>query len=75
MGAPLSLPALATSVFAEFFRMGRATRVVLSLYGGGVDHLFAVYGYQGSESDADQITSVLSEAKVCCSAYHPGWGP
>ena len=72
-GSP-SRPTLCYLAFAEFFRMGRTMRVVLHWYGAGVAHLFVVYGYQGSESDADQlaltdqlITSVLCEAMVCCS--------
>ena len=41
-GAPLSLPTLLDSSFKEFFRIGRAMRVILPLGDGGVVHLFVI---------------------------------
>ena len=54
-GAPLSLPTLFDPSFKEFFRIGRAMRVVLPLGNGGVVHLFVIYGYQGAESDSEKL--------------------
>ena len=72
-GAPLSLPTLVDSSFQEFFRIGRAMRVILPLGNGGVVHLFVIYGYQGAESDPEKLqltdrlfTAVLAEARMCC---------
>ena len=58
-GAHLSLPTLFDPSFKEFFRVGRAMRVVLSLGNGGIFHLFVFYGYQGAGSDP-------AEARMCC---------
>ena len=72
-GAPLSLPTLFASSFKEFFRMGRAMRVILPIGDGGVVHLFVISGYQGAESDPEKLqltdhlfTAVLAEAGMCC---------
>ena len=72
-GAPLSLPTLLDSSFKEFFRIGRAMRVVLPLGNGGVVHLFVVYGYQGADNDPEKLqltehlfAAVLAEARLCC---------
>ena len=72
-GAPLSLPTLLDPSFKEFFRIGRAMRVILPLGNGGVVHLFVIYGYQGAESDPEKLqltdrlfTAVLAEARMCC---------
>ena len=65
---PLSIPS-----FKEFFRIGRAMRVILPLGNGGVVHLFVIYGYQGAESDPEKLqlsehlfAAVSAEARVCC---------
>ena len=50
-GAPDTLPTFFTPEFGEFFRLGRAVRVILPLANGGTAHLFVVYGYQGSCDD------------------------
>ena len=42
-GGPLSLPTLLDPSFKEFFRLGRAMRVVLPLGNGGIAHLFVIY--------------------------------
>ena len=70
---PLSLPTLFDPSFKEFFRIGRAMRVVLPLGNGGVVHLFVIYGYQGAESDPEKLqlsehlfVAVLAEARMCC---------
>ena len=72
-GAPLSLPTLLDSSFKEFFRIGRAMRVILLLGDGGVVHLFVIYGYQGAENDPEKLqltdhlfAAVLAEARMCC---------
>ena len=72
-GAPLSLPTLLDPSFKEFFRVGRAMRVILPLGDGGVVHLFVIYGYQGAENDPEKLqltdhlfTAVLAEARMCC---------
>ena len=72
-GASLSLPTLFDPSFKEFFRMGRAMRVVLPLGNGGIAHLFVIYGYQGAESDPEKLqlsehlfAAVSAEAKMCC---------
>ena len=72
-GAPLSFPTLLDSSFKEFFRIGRAMRVILPIGDGGVVHLFVVHGYQGAECDPEKlkltdhlIAAVLAEARMCC---------
>ena len=72
-GAPLSLPTLLNSSFEEFFRIGRAMRVILPLGNGGVVQLFVIYGYQGAENDPEKLqftehlfAAVLAEARMCC---------
>ena len=72
-GAPLSLPTFIDPSFKEFFRVGRAMRVVLPLENGCVVHLFVIYGYQGAESDPEKLqlsehlfAAVLAEARMCC---------
>ena len=57
-GAPLSLPTLLDSSFKEFFRIGRAMRVILPLGNGGVVHLFVIYGYQGAENDPEKASTL-----------------
>ena len=73
MAPPLSLPTFFDPSFKEFFRIGRAMRVVLPLGNGGVVHLFVIYGYQGAESDPEKLqlsehlfAAVLAEARMCC---------
>ena len=69
----LSLPTLFDPSFKEFFRIGRAMRVVFPLGNGGIVHLFVIYGYQGAESDPEKLqlsehlfAAVLAEARMCC---------
>ena len=71
--APLSLPSFATPEFQEFFRLGRVFRTTLPMGKGGVVHLFVLYGYQGAEDDADQLSladkllqAAFAEAQVVC---------
>ena len=73
MAPPLSLPTLLDPSFKEFFRIGRAMRVILPLGNGGVVHLFVIYGYQGAENDPEKLqltdhlfAAVLAEARMCC---------
>ena len=72
-GASLSLPSFVTPQFKEFSRLGRVLRTTLLTGKGGVVHLFVVYGYQGTEEDADQLQltdsllqAVLVEAQIVC---------
>ena len=71
-GAPITLPTFATPEFSEFFRLGRALRVILPLANGIIAHLFVVYGYQGSVDDPHTLSltnklleAVIGEARVC----------
>ena len=52
-GAPLSLPTSATAQFRRFFDCGRALRCVAS---GRFLHLVVLYGYQGADGDAEQLS-------------------
>ena len=56
-GAPLALPTFVTSQFKSFFDCGRAVRCLLPLASGRFLHLFVLYGYQGADSDAEQLAS------------------
>ena len=62
--APVALPSFATSQFKVFFDCGRAVRCLLPLGAGRFMHLFVLYGYQGADTDAEQLalTSQLLEA-------------
>ena len=71
--APLSAPSLVTAECREFFRLGRAMRVLLPTGDGGVVHLFVEYGYEGSEEHSEKLSltdkllrAVLAEAQVVC---------
>ena len=54
-GAPLALPTFVASQFKSFFDCGRALRCLLPLASGRFLHLFVLYGYQGADSDAEQL--------------------
>ena len=54
-GAPVALPSFATSQFKVFFDFGRAVRCLLPLGAGRFMHLFVLYGYQGADTDAEQL--------------------
>ena len=54
-GAPLVLPTFATAQFKSFFDCGRAVRCMLPLGAGRFMHLFVLYGYQGADTDAEQL--------------------
>ena len=47
-GALPSLPTITTLPFSEYFRLGRATRVVLPSGNGGVACMFVIFGYQAA---------------------------
>ena len=53
-GAPLALPTFATAQFKSFFDCGRAVRCLLGA--AGFMHLFVLYGYQGADADAEQLS-------------------
>ena len=55
-GAPLALPTFATAQFKSFFDCGRAVRCMLPLASGRFLHLFVLDGYQGADSDAEQLS-------------------
>ena len=55
-GAPLSLPTFATAQFKRFFDCGRAVRCMLPVASGRFLHLVVLYGYQGADTDAEQLT-------------------
>ena len=54
-GAPLALPTFVTSQFKSFFDCGRAVRCLLPLASGRFLHLCVLYGYQGADTDAEQL--------------------
>ena len=53
--APLSLPTFATAQFKRFFDHGRAVRCMLLVGAGRFMHLVVLYGYQGADTDAEQL--------------------
>ena len=55
-GAPLSLPTSATAQFRRFFDCGRAFRCLLPVASGRFLHLVVLYGYQGADGDAEQLS-------------------
>ena len=55
-GAPLSLPTFATAQFKRFFDCGRAVRCMVPLGSGRFMHLVVLYGFQGADSDAEQLS-------------------
>ena len=55
-GAPLSLPTSATAQFKRFFDCGRALRCLLPVASGRFLHLVVLYGYQGADGDAEQLS-------------------
>ena len=54
-GASVSLPTFATAQFKRFFDYGRAIRCMLPLGAGRFMHLVVLYGYQGADTDAEQL--------------------
>ena len=54
-GAPVALPTFATAQFRRFFDSGRAVRCLLPLGSGRFMHLVVLYGYQGADTDAEQL--------------------
>ena len=54
-GASIALPTFATAQFQRFFDCGRAVRCMLPLGLGGFMHLVVLYGYQGADTDAEQL--------------------
>ena len=57
-GAPLSLPTIATAQFKRFFDCGRAVRCMVPLGLGRFMHLVVLYGFQGADSDAEQLSLI-----------------
>ena len=55
-GAPLSLPTFATAQFKRFFDCGRAVRCMVPLGLGRFMHLVVLYGFEGADSDAEQLS-------------------
>ena len=54
-GVPVSLPTFATAQCKRFFDCGRAVRCMLLLGSGRFVHLVVLYGYQGADTDAEQL--------------------
>ena len=54
-GAPVALLTFATVQFRRFFDCGRAIRCLLPLGSGRFMHLVVLFGYQGADSDAEQL--------------------
>ena len=50
-----ALPSFATTQFKLFFDCGRAVRYMLPLGAGRFIHLFVLYGYQGADTDVEQL--------------------
>ena len=72
-GAPLALPTFATAQFQRFFDCGRAVRCLLPLGSGRFLNLVVLYGYQGADTDAEQLAlteqlfdAALAELDVVC---------
>ena len=65
-GAPLALPSFATAQFRSYFDSVRAVRCMLPLGSGRLMHLLVLYGYQGTDVDAEQLalTEQLFDAAV-----------
>ena len=55
-GATLSLPTFATAQFKRFFDCGRVVRCMLPLGFGRFMHLVVLYGFQGADADAEQLS-------------------
>ena len=51
----MSLPTFVTAHFKRFFDCGRAVRCLLPLGAGRFMHLVVFYGYQGADTDAEQL--------------------
>ena len=82
-GAPLALPTFATAQFERFFGCGRAVRCMLPLGFGRFKHMVVLYGYQGADTDAEQLAlteqlfdAALGELSVVArgAALLAGWG-
>ena len=63
----LLFPTPATAQFKSFFDCGRTVRCLLPLGAGRLMHLFVLYGYQGADADAEQLslTEQLFDAALC----------
>ena len=53
--ASVTLPIFATAQFERFFDCGRAVRCMLPVASGRFLHLEVLYGYQGADTDAEQL--------------------
>ena len=87
-GAPVALPTFATAQFKRFFDSGRAIRCLLPLGGGRFRHLVVLYGYQGADTDAEQLAlteqlfdaafgelGVLARGQLCLLLGTSTWSP
>ena len=63
-GAPVTLPASATSQFQRFYDSGWALRCVLPV-GGRVMHMVVIDGYQGADKDSEQL-GLTNDRFRCC---------
>ena len=55
-GAHLALPTFATAQFKRFFDCGRVVRCMVPLGFGRFMHLVVLYGFQGADADAEQLS-------------------
>ena len=54
-GAPVALPTFVTAQSKRFFDCGRAVRCLLPLGVGRFMHFVVLYGYQGADTDPEQL--------------------
>ena len=82
-GAPLALLTFAAAQSKRFFDCGRAVRCMLPLGFGRFMHLVVLYGYQGADTDAEQLAlteqlfdATLGELSVVArgATLLTGWG-
>ena len=82
-GAPFLFPHLLLLSLRGFFDCGRAVRCMVPLGLGRFMHLVVLYGFQGADSDAEQLSlteqlfdAALGELGVVAqwSALFIGWG-
>ena len=53
---PFLFPLLLLLSFKKFFDCGRAVRCMVPLGSGRFMHLVVLYGFQGADSDAEQLS-------------------
>ena len=76
-GAPVALPSFATAQLKRFCDCGRAVRCMLPLGAGRFTHLVLLHGYQGADTDAEQLalTEQLFDAALGELSVVARWRP